>query len=223
MTDPTGPTPPAPAPPPPPSAPQHPSVSRDRQLLAVGLIVIGALALLGSLGVSAALSTFFGVTLFLALGLVALTVARRTGNDWVMAAAFPAFGLALAVLWSGDWGGAAFLASIGAGFLSLYVAARERWWAIIPAGTLFTLALVAAGGDRGTGSGTLFFLGLALTFAVLWRLPHEPQAWAVFPAAALAVMALVVTTTAGGWLLPLLLVAAGAYLLLRPAQRTSNE
>jgi hypothetical protein len=182
------------------------------------------LALLGSLGVSSALSTFFGVTLFVALGLVALTVARRTGNDWVMAAAFPAFGLALAVLWSGDWGGAAFLASLGAGFLSLYVARRERWWALIPAGTLLTLALVAASGDDGgVTSGTLFFLGLAVTFLVLWRLPDHPQRWAVFPAAGLAAMALIVTTTAGGWVLPVLLIAAGAYLILRPTQRTSNE
>lgn len=194
----------------------------DRRLLAIGLIVIGVLALLGSLGLSDTLSTLFGVTLFTAVGVVALSVARRTGNDWVMAAAFPAFGLALAVLWSNDWGGAAFLASLGAGFLSLYLARRERWWAVIPTGVLLTLAVVAASGDTGAGSGTLFFLGLALTFAVLWRLPDGSQPWAVYPAAALGFMALLVTTATGGWLLPVLLIAAGVALVLRSGQRTSK-
>jgi hypothetical protein len=225
ITPPPGPRGPATAPAGGAARPPRPATGgQDRRLIAIGLIVIGVLALLGSLGLSAVLSTFFGVALFTIIGLVALTVARRTGNDWVMAAAFPAFGLALAVLWSNDWGGAAFLVSIGAGFLSLYLADRARWWAVIPAGALFTLGVVAASAGRagGDSTGALFFIGLALTFAVLWRLPDHPQGWAIYPAAALAVLAILVLSTAGSWLLPLVLIGAGVLMLLRSRQRTSK-
>jgi hypothetical protein len=193
-----------------------PTGGQDRRLLALALIVIGVLALLGTLGVAPALSTFVGVTLFVVVGVVAVSVARRTGNDWVLAGAFPAFGLALAVLLNEPWGGAAFLLSIGAGFLSLYVSDRTRWWSVIPTGVLFTLGIIAAT-DRpgGTDSGVVFFLGLALTFAALWRLPDHPQGWAIYPAAALGFMALLVASTTGSWVLPVLLIAAGVALLLR--------
>jgi hypothetical protein len=204
-----------------PTAPDAPparsSGGPDRRAVAIVLIAIGVLGLLGNLGLAPALSTFIGFLLFAALGTVALMYAGRTGNDWVRAAAFPLFGLALATLWSGDWGGGAFLASLGAGFASRYLSGRDRWWAVIPAGVLFTLALVAVLGSRiwGVDTGVLFFLGLAATFAVLWRLPDHPQPWAIYPAAVCGVLAFIVLTTTGGWLVPVLLIAAGVYLVLR--------
>jgi hypothetical protein len=209
------------APPPPPSAPStgpsSATSSPDRRVVALVLIAIGVLGVLGNLGLAPALSTLFGFLLFVGLGVVALAYAGRTGNDWIRAAAFPAFGLAIATIWSGDWGGGAFLASLGVGFASLYAARRERWWAVIPAGVLFTIALVAITGNRiwGVDSGVLFFLGLAATFFVLWRLPVHAQPWAVFPAAACAFMAFLVLSTTGGWIVPVLLIAAGLYLAMR--------
>jgi hypothetical protein len=195
----------------------------DRRLLGGALVAVGVLALLGTLGLAPALSNVVGVALFAALGVAALALARRTGSHWAMAAAFPAFGLALAILLPGDAGGAAFLWSLAAGFLSLFLAERSRWWALIPSGVLLTLGTIAAWGG-GTGDatgGVLFFLGLALTFAAVWKLPPHPQAWAVYPAAALAGIAVLVGTMAGGWLLPLALIAVGVYLVVR-AQRTSS-
>jgi hypothetical protein len=201
---------------PPPRTRSAPPAGEDRRLLALALIVIGVLALLGTLGLAPALSTFVGVLLFVVVGVVALRVARRTGNDWVLAGAFPAFGLALAVLLPEPWAGAAFLLSIGAGFLSLYLTDHARWWAVIPTGVLFTLGVIAATDRPGAvDSGVVFFLGLALTFAALWRLPEHPQRWAVWPAAALGFMALVVASTVGSWLVPLVLIGAGVALLLR--------
>jgi hypothetical protein len=197
----------------------------ERRWIAIGLIVVGLLALLGTLGVPAALSTFVGVTLFTVVGLLALLLARRTGNDWVLAAAFPAFGLALAVLFPGGWGGAAFLVSIGAGFLSLSLTDSERWWALIPMGALFTLGVIAGGGDavHGGRAGAVLFAGLALTFVLLWQLPERPQRWAVYPAIALGVLALVVWTAVADWLLPLLLIAIGVALLVRRRLTPSRD
>jgi hypothetical protein len=210
-------------PPPPPEAGPAPGApNRDRQLVAIALIAVGVLALLGTLGLAPALSTFVGVALFASIGVGCVTIARRSGNDWVLAAAFPAFGLALAVLLPDPWGGTAFLMGLGAAFLSLYLSHRERWWAVIPTGVLFTLGVVASI-DRpgGADSGIVFFLGLALTFLVLWRLPDHPQGWAVFPAAALGFMTLLVASAVGSWVLSALLIGAGVVLLLRSRGRSS--
>jgi hypothetical protein len=197
----------------------------ERRWIAIGLIAVGVLALLSTLGAPAAATTFFGFTLFTVVGVLVLLLARRTGNDWVLAAAFPAFGLALAVLLPGGWGGGMFLASIGAGFLSLYLTDRERWWALIPMGALFTLSVIAGGGPavQGGRAGVVLFVGLALTFGLLWRLPGRPQPWAVYPAAALGVLALVVWTMIGDWLLPVILIVVGVALLLRGPFRPTRD
>ena len=63
--------------------------------------------------------------------------------------------------------------------------------------------------------GLFVLLGLAATFFALTRLRVEPQGWAIFPAGALALLAVVSATTAGGWLFPLVFIAAGVYLLWR--------
>lgn len=189
----------------------------ERRWIAIGLIAVGVLALLSTFGAPAAATTFFGFTLFMVVGVLVLLLARRTGNDWVLAAAFPAFGLALAVLLPGGWGGGMFLASIGAGFLSLYLTDRERWWALIPMGALFTLSVIAGGGPavQDGRAGVVLFAGLALTFLLLWRLPGRPQPWALYPAAALGLLTLVVWTTIGDWVLPVILILVGVALLLR--------
>ncbi len=65
-----------------------------------------------------------------------------------------------------------FWAFIGLSFLVVYLMRRDSWWAIIPAGVLFTLALVAwVAQYNGFASGATFFLGIALTFAILGLMP----------------------------------------------------
>jgi hypothetical protein len=121
-----------------------------------------------------------------------------------------------------QWGGSAFLALLGAGFAAVYFDRRERWWAIVPAGALFTLALVAAVGPTGQASlaGSLLFYGLALTFGVVYLVP-APQGrrqWALFPAAACLLLGTLVLGTLGpaaGYVWSLALIAVGAYLLYR--------
>lgn len=190
---------------------------RTRSVWAIVLIVVGLLALIGNVAWLPGLDGVVAALLFAALGVVAVYAARRYASDWLMFAAFPAFGLSVAAAVGGDVGGAAFLAGTGAGFLALVVADPTRWWAAIPAGVLFTLALMTWAGDALAGSleGAVFFLGLALTFAVVWRGTARPQPWAVFPAAACLAMALVVGLSAGDWIVPVALIVVGAVLLLR--------
>ncbi|MEZ4683059.1 MAG: hypothetical protein R2932_53500 [Caldilineaceae bacterium] len=84
----------------------------------------------------------------------------------------------------GDLGGPIFLAAIGFGFILVYLADVTKWWAIIPAGVMATLALVAGLDQfhlRGLDTGGVFFLGLGGTFLVLALYPigrGEQQRWA---------------------------------------------
>jgi len=197
--------------------PRGTAAARDpgRLIVAVVLIAVGVLALASNLGWLPALGGVVGALLFAAAGVVLLWLARRTQNDWLMFAAFPAFGLAFASAVSGDVGGAGFLVSTGAGFLALVVADPKRWWSLIPAGVLFTLSLLAWAGDRLAEplGGSVFFLGLALTFALVWRVGPRAQPWAVFPAAGCLAMALVVGMSAADWLIPVGLIVVGIALL----------
>ncbi len=122
----------------------------------------------------------------------------------------------------GPWGGAFFLGSIGLAFWVIYFVRRDFWWAVIPGGVLVTLAVVAALGENlpGMATGGIFFLGLALTFALVYLLPVEEgrQRWAAIPALVLGAFGLLLTLSLGGiinYLWAIGLIVAGVYLLTR--------
>jgi len=198
------------------------------QLIAGLLIAFGALVLLGNFGWLSGLRTWFWALLFLAGGGAFLYFFNSDKERWW--ALIPAFGLlalAGAVL-MGDTGGSLFLALLGVGFAAVYANNRRRWWAIIPAGALGTLAMVAWV-DRlplGLNSGSLFFLGIAATFAALTRLPEEHrQRWALYPALACLLLAAItlLSSMVGNVIVPLLFMAVGAYLLWRRGGPGSEE
>lgn len=202
------------------SLPQIPTdpAERSRVLGAFALIAVGVLGLLSSLGILDGLGGLFGLLLFGGAAVFAASQGRRTGNFFWRAAAYPLFGLAIASVAPSSLGGAAFLGSLGLAFWLAWREDEQRWWALIPAGTLGALGLTALVDGTRLGaatSGSVFLLGLAATFFALTRLRVEPQSWAIFPAGALALLAVVSATTAGGWLFPLVFIAAGVYLLWR--------
>ena len=203
------------------TAPDAPRPDTGRTAVAIVLIAVGLLALAGTLGWLPSSGGLVGAIMFAAVGAGLVWLARRTTNDWLMFAAFPAFGLAFAAAVPGNLGGAGFLAGTGAGFLALVVAEPKRWWAVIPSGVLFTLAILASAGDTMAEplGGTIFFLGLAVTFGVVWRGTARPQAWAVFPAAGCLAMALIVGLAQADWVVPVALIVIGAALLLRDRLR----
>ena len=208
-----------------PERPNPPPRDDSRTIIATILIVVGVLALVSTTGWLPQLGGVIGAVLFVVVGGALLYLARRHASDWLMFAAFPAFGLAFASAVQGNLGGAGFLAGTGAGFLALVVAEPKRWWAVIPAGTLFTLAVITWSGDAfsAQGTGAVLFLGLAATFLVVWRGTAHPQAWALIPAAGCLVMALVVGLALGDWVVPVVLIAIGAVLLLRGQARQRSR
>jgi hypothetical protein len=94
-----------------------------------------------------------------------------------------------------DYFGPLFLFAIGLPFFVVYFRSASSWWAIIPAGALTTIAIIAALSISGVVPfrwenalmTALLMAGLAVTFAVLW-LRHEKQ-WAKTVTIILAVLA----------------------------------
>ena len=119
-------------------------------------------------------------------------------------------------------GGSAFLGALSVAFWLVYLRERQHWWAIIPGGVLATLAVVAGMDDIIPWIETegLFFLGLALTFALVYLLPGLAgrQSWALIPASVLFVIGVIVTLATSSLLSfvwPALLIVGGIVLVYR--------
>ncbi len=124
--------------------------------------------------------------------------------------------------------GTVFLWALSCGFWAIFLTNPRRWWAVIPGGVLMTLGMVAAVDSIGFGllnGGSLFFLGLAATFALVGLLSTftgENLRWAFIPAAIMAVTGLVVVTPfrgAANFIWPVALLLAGLYLLQKGGRR----
>lgn len=187
-----------------------------KMLLALILIGLGVVGVLSGTGLFRFLGGFIWAAIFGGAAYYAFTEGKKRGNNWWRLAAFPLAGLAIAAITSASFGGAAFLAAVGLAFALVWNDDKRRWWAMIPAGTFASLAAVTFFEPIiGSSAGWLFLAGLAATFYALTRFKVEPQPWAIYPAVALGVVALLSFTTSGGWVVPLLLIAAGVYLLMR--------
>ncbi len=144
---------------------------------------------------------------------------------WTLIAGPALLAVGAVILLPAGGDGAIFLGGIGLGFGFVALTSAERWWAIIPAGSLLTLALIALVSNviGGLLSGVVLFLGLGLTFAVVavLRVRGKAMTWALFPALACVFVTLVIATSGsmGEVVWPLALVAGGVLLLVRAATR----
>jgi lipoprotein signal peptidase len=196
-----------------------------------GLVIIlgGILMLLEALDVIESAGIFWGIAFIIAgiffysvyfgdrthwWALIPGTILAGLGLGISLDQLFPAVG--------GDLIGPLFLGSIGLSFWLVYGVDRGNWWAIIPAGILTTLALVALAeplvDDLAVGG--VFFFGLGLTFALVALLPNPAgrMTWAWIPSLILIVIGVFVFAAAEELLLyigPAALMIGGAVLLWR--------
>ncbi|HET9224614.1 MAG TPA: hypothetical protein VFO07_19025 [Roseiflexaceae bacterium] len=199
-------------------------------LLGLALIGAGVLFLLQNLGFFGSLQDAFWALTFSAAGVGFLAALARNRAYWwaaIPGCALLGIGLLIALdelapALASNWGGALFLGMLGLGFWVVYLVRREYWWAIIPGGALFTLALVAGLSETmaGDDAGWILFLGLSATFGLVYLLPttERRMKWALYPAAALLAMAVLVMTAMGqvaNLLWPAALILAGVYLMYR--------
>jgi hypothetical protein len=193
------------------------------------LILAGLMFLLQNLGVFRFGDLFWGVLFILGGGAFLTIFLQDRAQWWAIIPGFTLLGIGviigLTVLAPGFMaiiGGSIVLGSIGLAFLIIFLLDREKWWALIPAGTMLTLTVVAAISQAvpGMETGGVFFLGLGLTFGVVALLPTSAgrMSWAWIPAGILALMGLLLMAAAGsliGYLWPLVIIAAGGFLILR--------
>jgi hypothetical protein len=193
------------------------------------LVVAGILFLIQEIFNIQLGSIFWGVLLGLGgLFFVMIYINNRL-NWWALIPGITLIGVGLSVLVDvflpgvGDaLSGMLVLGGIGAGFVGVYLTDRRQWWAIIPAGVMFTLAIVSVLenllSDLGTGG--LLFFGMGITFAALALLPIEQgrMRWAWVPAIVLVIIGLLITAAAEQMLTylgPAALILGGFFIILR--------
>jgi hypothetical protein len=207
--------------------------SYSRLLWGLLLLGLGGLLLLQNLNILPVWNNFWGVIwagAFGVAGLIFLVVFLQDRMQWwAVIPGLTLIGIGLIIGLSalfpegvGGWIGGVFLAMIGLAFWIVYLTNRDYWWAIIPAGTLVTLGVVAGATAiwGGVELGGLFFVGLGLTFLLVAIVP-TPQGqmkWAYIPAVVLLSMGALIWLAATSliqYLWPLALIVAGGYLLWR--------
>lgn len=195
------------------------------------LILLGVLFLLRSLlhiDISALIVAGF---FLLGGGVFFYGFGNNSDNWWALIPGFTLAGIggligmqALVPGFAGQFGGGFFLGMIGLSFLVIYLTHRDFWWAIIPAGVLFTLALVTVvPSSNGFLGGALFFLGLAATFAVLGLMPlGRKDKWPWIPAGICGLIGVFLAMESDAftnsflvYVIPVAMLALGGYLVIR--------
>ena len=123
-----------------------------------------------------------------------------------------------------------FFFGLSTAFWLIFMTQPKHWWAGIPAGILTTLGFVATIDEftRSDGAGNILFLGLGLTFAMLWALRKQHHTgWAKWPAMLLMGIGLFAPMVEPffefGW--PLVFIALGTWLIwknLRPQTQVQH-
>lgn len=127
-----------------------------------------------------------------------------------------------------DFSGPVFLGMIGIAFLSVYIIDRQMWWAIIPSGVMLSLTALLVVDELPLNlpfdSAGLLFIGMGLTFFILYFLPgqRDQLSWAIFPALPLLIFGLFIgfgEEQLWGYIWPVLIIAVGLYFLIGAMRR----
>ncbi len=212
--------------------------SKDISLIVGGfLIIIGLVLLLQNFGFVelGGILTLFWASAFAVGGAIFIYVFIRDQNNWwALIPGFALLGLAIMIgldliapAYADTLGAPIFMGTLSLGFLAVYAAKRENWWAIIPGGVLMSIAAMifleaAFPGPEWVG---VMFWGMALTFALLAILPvqQEKMYWAFIPAVVLFLLGAFFLLPSLGTtpftiltiLGPLAMVGAGLFILYR--------
>lgn len=205
------------------------------------LILAGAFFLLQNMGFDINVGPLVGIFLFGIGGLVFLATFLTNYRErwWAAIPGATLLGLAATVFFDNyvpsvlsGLGGPLFLASIGVGFILVYLSDLQKWWALIPAGVMSTLGLVAAADELrflGLQSDGLFFVGLGATFLMVALLTGRRgmrQSWALIPAVVLIAMGIFIGTPWLGYmenLWPLTLIGLGLWWVLRSVSQRQGQ
>lgn len=181
------------------------------------LIALGVIVFFANFGLFNGMEGIIGAAVLSTGGfLFSRVYVNNQKHIWALLIAFGFFASAVAAI-SGAMAGAYFLAVLGSGFALSYFRNKKHWWAIIPAGVLASLAIIVGIDEKLPFLDDLIpailFTGIAATFAFLYYLPEGGKRWAIYPAVGAIIIAIISSSVSGTWLLPVILIAVGAYLL----------
>jgi hypothetical protein len=192
------------------------------------LLILGGVAMLVQNLLDIRLGGLFWGAAFLLGGLAFIMQANRPEQPWwPYIPGITMVGIGAAILLdailpglSDLFSGLLILGGIGLAFLLIYLRDRRHWWALIPSGTMLTLAVVSVLDQVNVGfdTGGVFLIGLGLTFLVVAWLPDVKQQWAYIPGGILVVIGLLVAAASGEWLNivgPALIIIVGGWLIFR--------
>lgn len=211
-------------------------MKRNDVLWGALLVGAGGLLLLQNFGLLGPAQSMIWALLFAlaGAGFLGLFLTNRS-QWWPLIPGFVFFGLAaiiglqaIAPVVAAQWSGTLFLGSLSTGFWLIYVTRPKLWWAIIPAGVLTTVAIVAGIGQTlPEYAGSVLFFGLAATFGLVYLLPTPPNhmGWALIPAGICTVIGLLTFATSTAVLnytWPIGLILAGLYVMYRTFSARSS-
>lgn len=206
----------------------------------IGILLILAGVLLGLQQFDILSGTANDALLALAFGagvvIFALIFFQDRRNWWAALAAFIFAGLTSLFLLDlllpaqTELGGPLFLFMMSLGFLMVFLLNRIMWWALIPGGVLLSVALTAlldeVAQDVGFDPGGILFVGIGLTFLLLYLLRFEGQrlTWAILPAIPLLLLGLFVglgNADLWNFIWPGLIILLGLYFVISTLRRKS--
>jgi hypothetical protein len=203
------------------------------------LVLLGMVILLQNMGLFGPIGAFVWIILFALGGAAFLSAAVQNRKRWWASIPGMLF-LSIAGLIAlhemapqlGErWGGSLFLGGFSLGFWAITLFKRDAWWAVIPAGIISTLAVVAGLAQIVTESfaGAALFAGLSLTFVLVYVLRSSagwPAVWALIVAGGAMLLAFTTLSDSAlflGLLWPLVIIAGGVALLVRALRHSEQQ
>lgn len=168
---------------------------------------------------------WIGITVVLAIGLPFFYVYLRNNEHWwALIPAYVMLAVAAIIFVSeiiplpGDWIGAFVMFAIALPFLYVYLRNNENWWALIPAYAMIAVAgiILLSSILPGELIGSYVMFAVALPFFVVFVI-NTKNWWALIPAGIMATIgvALLISAPATGYIIPVLMLVGGIYLLVR--------
>ena len=190
-------------------------MKREHRTLAYVLLLIGVL-LLANAGFFGALPGFLRTLSLLGLGAALWLGPKHLSSGW-RTAGFIGVGV-FAIATSEEFTGVASLGFPALALALVYLSDAKRWWTIIPAGILASIATLLAFNELFAWNATpVLFLGFAATFTYLYLLSpgRGGQRWALYPAVVFIALTVLVNDPGSGLssVLPLLFIGAGVLML----------
>lgn len=209
---------------------------RARTIAGILLIIAGALLLLQSMDIlSGTVGDIVWMVIFGFGGIAFTALYFRRKHWWPIIPGLTLLGLTAISLMetflpdaADTYGGMVVLGSFGLSFVLVYFRDKINWWALIPGGVLITLSFITLQDEfqmLNIDSGAVFFLGLGLTFMLLFfiRTPYGRLKWAAYPGVILLLMGVFLSFSDNPEVLnalgPVMIVLAGVFILFRSLRK----